>query len=67
MLFRSVCAAIRKGVGELYGEAVAEATTIQYGGSMNAANADELLSKPDVEDVYKRQTISCTAPKNSPT
>ena len=44
-----LCAAIRKVVGELYGEAVAEATTIQYGGSMNAANADELLSKPDVD------------------
>lgn len=44
-----VCAAIRKVVGELYGEAVAEATTIQYGGSMNAANAAELLSKPDVD------------------
>ena len=41
--------AIRKVVGELHGEAVAEATTIQYGGSMNAANADELLSKPDVD------------------
>ena len=31
-----VCAQIRKVIGELYGEAVAEATTIQYGGSMNA-------------------------------
>lgn len=44
-----VCAAIRKVVGELYGNAVAEATTVQYGGSMNAANADELLSKPNVD------------------
>ena len=44
-----VCAQIRKVVGELYGEAVAEATTVQYGGSMNAGNADELLSKPDVD------------------
>ena len=33
-----VCAQIRKVIGELYGEAVAEATTIQYGGSMNAKN-----------------------------
>lgn len=46
---QEVCAAIRKVVGELYGEAVAAATTVQYGGSMNAANADELLSKPDVD------------------
>ncbi len=44
-----VCAAIRKVVAELYGEAVAKATTIQYGGSMNAGNADELLAKPDVD------------------
>ena len=44
-----VCAAIRKVLGEMYGEAVAEATTIQYGGSMNAGNADELLHKPDVD------------------
>ena len=44
-----VCAQIRKVIGELYGEAVAEATTVQYGGSMNAKNAEELLSKPDVD------------------
>jgi len=46
---QEVCAAIRKVLAELYGEAVAKATTIQYGGSMNAGNADELLSKPDVD------------------
>ena len=46
---QEVCAAIRKVVGELYGEAVAEATTIQYGGSMNAKNCEELLSKKDVD------------------
>ena len=46
---QEVCAAIRKVVGELYSPAVAEATTIQYGGSMNAGNAAELLSKPDVD------------------
>ena len=46
---QEVCAAIRKVIGELYGEAVAQATTVQYGGSMNAGNADELLSKPDVD------------------
>ena len=44
-----VCAAIRKVIGELYGEAVAETTTVQYGGSMNAGNADELLSKTNVD------------------
>ena len=39
----------RKVIGELYGEAVAEATTIQYGGSMNAKNCEELVSKKDVD------------------
>lgn len=46
---QEVCAAIRKVVGELYGEDVAKALTVQYGGSMNANNAEELLSKPDVD------------------
>ena len=46
---QEVCAAIRKVVGELYGEDAAKALTVQYGGSMNAKNAEELLSKPDVD------------------
>ncbi len=44
-----VCAQIRKVIGELYGEAVSEATTVQYGGSMNAKNCGELLSKANVD------------------
>ncbi|MFV0413073.1 MAG: triose-phosphate isomerase [Oscillospiraceae bacterium] len=44
-----VCKALRTVLAELYGKAVAEATTSQYGGSMNAANAAELLSKPNVD------------------
>ena len=44
-----VCAAIRKVVGELYGEDAARGLTVQYGGSMNAENAAELLAKPDVD------------------
>ena len=44
-----VCGQIRKVIGEVYGEAVAEATTVQYGGSMNAKNCEELLSKKDVD------------------
>ncbi len=46
---QEVCAAIRKVLAELYGQAVADATTIQYGGSMNAKNCEELVSKPDVD------------------
>lgn len=41
--------AIREVVEELYSKEVAEATTIQYGGSMNAKNADELVAQPDVD------------------
>ena len=33
----------------LYGAAAAQATTVQYGGSMNRGNAKELLSKEDVD------------------
>ena len=33
----------------MYGEEVAEATVIQYGGSMNAKNAAELLAKTNVD------------------
>lgn len=44
-----VCKVIRDVIAELYGKDAAEAITIQYGGSMNAANADELVAKPDVD------------------
>ncbi len=44
-----VCGIIRNCIAELYTAEVAEATTIQYGGSMNDANADELLSKVNVD------------------
>ena len=43
------CAVIRATLAELYGEEVAEATTIQYGGSMNDANAAELLAQPNID------------------
>ena len=44
-----VCAILRGVLAELYSAELAEGTTIQYGGSMNAGNAAELLSKPDVD------------------
>ena len=44
-----VCAVIRSTVKSLYGEKAAEAITVQYGGSMNAGNAAELLAQPDVD------------------
>lgn len=44
-----VCGAIRKVIAALYDQQAAEAFTIQYGGSMNAKNADELLAQTDVD------------------
>lgn len=40
---------IRSVIAELYGKAAADAFVVQYGGSMNAKNADELLSKENVD------------------
>ncbi len=40
---------IRETIKALYGESVAEKTVVQYGGSMNAGNAEELLAQPDVD------------------
>ena len=34
---------------ELYGEEAASHLVVQYGGSMNAGNAAELLAQPDVD------------------
>lgn len=44
-----VCALIRDVVRNLYNDTAAAALTIQYGGSMNAKNAAELLAQPDVD------------------
>ena len=44
-----VCKAIRETIAELYDTDTAEAIRIQYGGSMNAKNCDELLAQPDID------------------
>ena len=44
-----VCSAIRDCLREKYGARAARGITIQYGGSMNAKNAAELLAQPDVD------------------
>ena len=46
---QQVCKMIRETIAEMYDEATAEAVRIQYGGSMNAGNAAELLSKEDID------------------
>ena len=40
---------IRQVIAELYGKDAADAFVVQYGGSMNAKNAEELLSKENVD------------------
>ena len=44
-----VCKMIRETIAEMYDAPTAEAVRIQYGGSMNAGNAAELLSKEDID------------------
>ena len=45
----ATCGVIRSALEGLYGKEVAEATTIQYGGSMNDKNAAALLAKTNVD------------------
>ncbi|MDD3126582.1 MAG: triose-phosphate isomerase [Candidatus Izemoplasmatales bacterium] len=45
------CGYIRSVIGEVYGADVAEAIRIQYGGSVNPGNIDELLSKANIDGV----------------
>ena len=40
---------VREAIAEVYGKEVAETVTVQYGGSMNAKNADELVAKVNVD------------------
>lgn len=43
------CGFIRSLIKELYSEAVSQAVRIQYGGSVNPKNIDELLSKENID------------------
>ena len=40
---------VRAAIAEAYGEEAANSVTIQYGGSMNAKNCDELVAKTNVD------------------
>jgi len=46
---QEVHASIRQVLGKVYGAAVADATRILYGGSMNPTNAAGLLAQPDID------------------
>ena len=40
---------VRSVIADLYSQDIADKVRIQYGGSMKAANAAELLSQPDID------------------
>lgn len=46
---QEVCGAIRRRLGELYGEETAEKVRIQYGGSVKSGNVAAIMSQPDVD------------------
>jgi triosephosphate isomerase (TIM) len=46
---QTVCAAIRRRIGEVTDNDVAAAVRIQYGGSVKANNATELMAQPDID------------------
>ena len=45
----AVCGFIRATIRAMYGARIARSVTIQYGGSMNPANAAELLGHEDID------------------
>lgn len=44
-----VCSAIRSVLAEQFGEDVAQATRVLYGGSMNEGNVESLLAQPNID------------------
>ena len=46
---QEVCAAIRQRVGQVHGEAVADAVRVLYGGSVKSSSAASLMAQPDVD------------------
>jgi triosephosphate isomerase len=46
---QEVCGAIRGRLAELYGQELADAVRIQYGGSVKAGNVAAIMAQPDVD------------------
>jgi triosephosphate isomerase len=44
-----MCHHVRAGVRGIYGDDAADAVRVQYGGSVKPANANELLTQPDID------------------
>ena len=50
MQAEEVCKAIREVVAEVYGQEVADEVRVQYGGSVNGGNANELFNMGNIDD-----------------
>jgi triosephosphate isomerase (TIM) len=46
---QEVCGAIRVRLAELYGQEVADAVRIQYGGSVKSGNVAQIMAQPDID------------------
>ena len=46
---QEVCGAIRRHLAQAHGETVAEAVRIQYGGSVKAASAGDIMAQADID------------------
>ncbi len=46
---QATCGLIRKVVGSLFDQSVADAVRIQYGGSVKGSNTAELMAQPDID------------------
>jgi len=44
-----VCGLVRRTIGELYDDDLAEGMRVQYGGSVSPSNVDELMSMPNID------------------
>jgi triosephosphate isomerase (TIM) len=44
-----MCGVVRRTVGELYGQAEADAIRVQYGGSVKPGNVAELMRQPEID------------------
>ncbi len=45
----SIASAVRETLRELYGPSIAEATRIQYGGSVKPGNMEEFISQTEID------------------
>ena len=46
---QEVIGAIRVALGQMYGDAVAQATRVLYGGSVKSSNVAEIMAEPDID------------------